>query len=83
MFEKTKTAGTVLFALWLATIIAKKITENCYFVGVGAQLSIWPNFDPIFLIFRVREKGKLYILKQVDLSTFKEININMSITALS
>ena len=56
----------------------KKIVENCNSVGAGAQnigkvVSFWPNFDPILPIFGERKKGKLYILKKVILSTFKEI----------
>ena len=48
-------------------------------VGAGAQnigkvVSFWPNFDPNFTdIWREHKRGKLYILKKVGLSTFKEI----------
>ena len=35
-------------------------------------VSFWPNFDPNFTDGE-RKKGKLYILKKVGLSTFKEI----------
>ena len=61
-------------------ISVKKKIENRNSVGAGAQnigkvVSFWPNLDPNFIdIWRERvKKGKLYILKKVDLRTFREI----------
>ena len=61
--------------------------ENCNSVGAGAQnigkaVSFWPNFDPNFTDIGEHKKDKLYILKNVGLSTFKEIYKNRCIIAL-
>ena len=61
---------------WLC--ISEKIIENGNSVGAGAHkvgkvVRFWPNFDLILQIFRERKKGKFYMLKKVDLRTFKEI----------
>ena len=55
-----------------------KNIENGNSVGAGAHkvgkvVRFWPNFDLILQIFRERKKGKFYMLKKVDLRTFKEI----------
>ena len=68
-----------MFASWLVIYQCKKIIENCNSVGAGAQnigkvVSFWPTFDHNFNdIWRESKKGKLYILKNVGLSTIKEI----------
>ena len=62
----------------MATYQWQKIIENFNSVGavahrLGKLVSFYPNFDPNFTIFGERKKDKLYILKKVGLSTFKEI----------
>ena len=74
---KKKIAGKVLPVSWFATYQRKKI-ENCNSVGAGAQnigkvIGFWPNFDLNFNDILRAQKGKLYILKKVSLSTFNEI----------
>ena len=76
--KNKKIASTVLFVSWSTTYQWEKIIENCNSVGAGAHkvgkvVRFWPNFDLILQIFRERKKGKFYMLKKVDLRTFKEI----------
>ena len=56
-------------------ISAKKLLQN--FVVIGAHKVVEIVFDPtLTLIFSIHgepERGKLYILKKIDLSAFKEI----------
>ena len=77
IFKRGKIAGTVLFVSWLTTYQWKKIIENCNSVGVGAhkvgKIVFGPTLTLILLIFGERKNDKLYILKKVGLSTFKEI----------
>ena len=75
---KEENRGHSFVWLWLATYQWIKVIKNCNSVGTGAhKLGKVATFGPIltliFPIFREPEKGKLYTLKKVDLSTFKEI----------
>ena len=76
--QRRKLRARFCLSLGWLHISEKKIIENCNSVGAGAQnmekvVSFWPNFDPDFTDIWERKKGKLHILKKVDLSTFKEI----------
>ena len=61
----------------MATYQCKKIIENCNFVGARAhkvgKIAFDPSLTLSFSIFREREKSKLYTLKKVGLTKFKEI----------
>ena len=75
----------VLLVSWLATYQWKKIIENCNSLGEGAHkvgkvVIFWFNVDPVFGELK---KGKLHILKKVELSTFKEMLKKMYIIAQS
>ena len=68
----------VLFVSWLATYQWTKIIKNSNYLRAGAHklgkvASFWPNFDLFLPIFGELKNGKLYILKKVGLSKFKEI----------
>ena len=75
--ERRKSRARFCLSLGLLHIKEKKI-ENCNSVGAGAQnigkvIGFWPNFDLNFNDILRAQKGKLYILKKVSLSTFNEI----------
>ena len=61
------------FVLWWATCF----TENCTSAGAVAhkveKLVFGPTLTLILPIFAEREKGKIYVLKKVGRSTFKEV----------
>ena len=67
----------VLFVSWLDTYQWKRIIENCNSVGAGAnkveKVAFSPTLTLLLLIFGECKKGKLYILKKVGLSKFKEM----------
>ena len=77
IFKRKNITGTVLFVSWLATYQWEKIIENCNSVGAGAQkvgkVVFGQTFTLILLTFGERNKGELYIMKNVGLKTFKEI----------
>ena len=65
------------FCLLIGYMSLKKNLENFNSVVAGANkvgqvVSFWISFDPNFTIYGKRKKSKLYILKNVGLSTFKE-----------
>ena len=66
-----------MFYLGWLHISEKKIVENCKSVGAGdhkvGKVAFDPNLTLIFPIFGERDKHKLYILRKVFYSTFKEI----------
>ena len=74
---KEENCGDGFVCLLGGCISVKKNIENCNSVGAGAQnigkvVSFWPTLTLILPTFGERKKGKLYILKKVGLSTFKE-----------
>ena len=76
--EQRKSQAWFCLSLGWLHISEKKIIETCNSVGAGAQnigkvVSFWPNFDLILPIFGRHKKGKLYIMKKVGLSTFKDM----------
>ena len=64
---------TVFFVLWLATYF----TESCTSAGAVAhkveKIVFGPTLTLILPIFAEREKGKMYVVKKVGRSTFKEV----------
>ena len=80
LFKKylKKNCRQVFLVSWLAKYLWKKINELYNSVSAGAHevgkvVSLWSNFDPNLPDTWKVCKGKLHILKKVDLSTFKEI----------
>ena len=78
IFGKKKIAGTVSFVSWLATYQWKKLLKTAILLVQELRIyEKWLVFGPtltlILPIFGECEKGKLYILKKVGLSAFKEI----------
>ena len=76
--KRKKSGAWFCLSLGWLNIIERKIIEHQNSVGAGAYkvkkiVSLWTNFDPIFLIFTKRGKAELSILKKSDLSTFTEI----------
>ena len=72
--ERRKSRPRFCLSLGWLYISEKKITENCNSVGAGAQnIGKVVRFDPNLPLFGQHKKGKLCILKNVGLSTFREI----------
>ena len=69
----------VQFCLYLGWLdISEKNIEKCnslfgWAYKVEKMVSFWPNVDHNFSDIWEHEKSKLYVLKKVGLSTFKEI----------
>ena len=68
----------ILFASWLATYQWKKLLETAILLVQELrikkkQLVFGPTLAKTLPIFGEHKKGKLYVLKKVGLSTFKEM----------